>query len=63
VVFREPTIDVKIGTIEDLERNKFPSITVEATDFAGNTRTMQLYFRVKDENAKIKTLQKRHQQY
>ena len=63
VVFREPTPDVKITSTKDLKVNKFPSITVEATDFAGNQRIIQLYFRVKDENAKIKTLQRRHQQY
>lgn len=63
IVFREPTPDVKITSAKDLKVNKFPSITVEATDFSGNQRIIQLYFRVKDENAKIKTLQRRHQQY
>ena len=64
VVFREPTRDdVKIEKLEDLEYKKFPSITVEAKDFADNQRKIKLYFRVKDENAKIKTLQRKHQQY
>ena len=63
VVFREPTPEGEIKDIKELETKRFPSITVEATDFAGNTRKMKLYFRVKDENAKIKTLQRRHQQY
>ena len=63
VVFREPTQDVEIKTVDDLITYRFPSITVEASDYARNKRTIKLYFRVKDENAKIKTLQRRHQQY
>ena len=67
VVFREPTdanIETKDITSESvLIDKKFPSITVEAKDYAGLTRKVKLYFRVKDENAKIKTLQRRHQQY
>ena len=63
VVFREPTPDGEVRSVKELEENKFPSITVEASDFANNKRKIKLYFRVKDENAKIKTLQRKHQQY
>ena len=69
VVFREPTDNkATIDNEDDLINNKFPSITVEASDYADNDsgdnkRIIKLYFRVKDENAKIKTLQRKHQQY
>ena len=66
VVFREPTPDIdssKKITEEELIEKRLPSITVQATDYSGLTRTIKLYFKVRDENAQIKTLQRRHQQY
>ena len=66
VVFREPTENIETEELKsesDLKAHNFPSIEVEATDYSGLKRKMKLYFRVKDENAKIKTLQRRHQQY
>ncbi len=62
-VFREPTSQEPINDVSELDNKKFPSITVEAKDYADNTRKIKLYFRVTDENANVKTLQRRHQQY
>ena len=64
VVFREPTITgVPIASIQDLEKNKFPSIEVEATDYAGNTRKIKLFIVVTNEKAYIRTLQRKHTQH
>lgn len=63
IVFREPTKDIAINSVADLETHNFPSITVEAEDFAGLKRKIKLYFKVSDENANLRTLQRKHEQH
>ena len=64
LVFREPTKnDIEITSIEDLENNKFPSIEAKIEDYSGNTRTIKLYFRVLDEKAAIRTLERKHENH
>lgn len=63
VVFREPTDKVTINSEEDLINNKFPYVTIKACDHSGNERTIKLYFSVLDENASIRTLQRKHDQH
>ena len=45
-----------IKTVEDLEANGFPSITVFAEDFSGLTREVKLFFRVNDRKLNVKAL-------
>ena len=46
-------------TVEELDENNFPSITVKVKDFAENSRELKLYFRVNDNNIEIRTLDKK----
>ncbi len=63
VVFREPTAKVTINGEDDLINNKFPYITIKVRDHADNERTIKLYFSVLNENADIRTLQRKHDQH
>ena len=44
-------------TVEELETNAFPSITVVAEDFSGLKRSLTLFFRVNDRNFDINVLE------
>ena len=63
VVFREPTAQVTISSEDDLIANKFPYVTIKVYDYAENERTIKLYFSVLNENADIRTLQRKHDQH
>ena len=45
-----------IKSVEELEANGFPSVTVYAEDFAGLTRELKLFLRVNDKKLYLKTL-------
>ncbi len=63
IVFREPTKNVNLDQIKtesDLISLRLPSISVEAEDYAGNRRKIRLYFYVTDENANVRTIQRKH---
>lgn len=45
-------------TCKEIEKNKFPSITVKVEDFAGLARELKVFFRVNDKNVDIRTLEK-----
>jgi hypothetical protein len=45
-----------IKTVEELEANGFPSVTVYAEDFSGLTRELKLFLRVNDRKLHLKTL-------
>ncbi|MBR4330006.1 MAG: hypothetical protein IKP71_09145, partial [Candidatus Riflebacteria bacterium] len=45
-----------IKTVEELEANGFPSVTVFAEDYSGLTRELRLFLRVNDKNLHLKTL-------
>ncbi len=62
IVFREPTkCDPRsFKTESDLVTAKLPSITVEARDYSGLTRKIKLYLYITDENANVRTLQRKH---
>ena len=47
-----------LKTVEELEKNRFPSITVVAQDYSGLKRQLKLFFRVNDSNSDIKVLEK-----
>ena len=60
-VFREPTIkNPKISSESDLTSGRFPFVEVRAEDFVGNRRTIRLYFKISDENPKIKVIERKH---
>jgi hypothetical protein len=60
-VFREPTAkSAKISSETDLTNARFPFIEVRAEDFVGNKRIVRLYFRISDENPKIKVIERKH---
>ena len=46
-----------LKTVEELETNAFPSITVVAEDYAGLKRTLTLYFRVNNRSLDINVLE------
>ena len=45
-----------IKTVEELEANEFPSVTVYAEDFSGLTRELKLFLRVNDKKLNLKAL-------
>ena len=45
-----------IKTVEELEANGFPSVTVFAEDYSGLTRELRLFLRVNDKKLHLKTL-------
>ncbi len=45
-----------IKTVEELEANGFPSVTVYAEDYSGLTRELKLFLRVNDKKLHLKTL-------
>ena len=45
-----------IKTVEELEANGFPSVTVYAEDFSGLTRELKLFLRVNDKKLNLKAL-------
>ena len=46
-----------IKTLEELEANGFPSVTVFAEDFSGMTRELKFFFRVNDKKLHLKILE------
>ncbi len=63
IVFRDPSSKLFDGSsVPDLISlsNNNPSITVIAKDVAGNSRTLRLFFQIRDQKARIRTLEQRH---
>ena len=55
---KDPTASkYNLKTVEDLENNQFPSITVVAEDYAGLKRQLRLFFRVDDGSIDLKALE------
>ena len=46
-----------IKSVEELEANGFPSVTVYAEDFSGLTRELKLFLRVNDRKLHLKALE------
>lgn len=46
-----------LKTVEDLEKNGFPSISVVVKDYSGLDRRLKLFFRVNDSNSDVKVLE------
>ncbi|HOY65584.1 MAG TPA: hypothetical protein PLP29_01785 [Candidatus Ozemobacteraceae bacterium] len=64
VIFREPTPPLPPGggaTLGALQSGKYPWVEATATDYAGLTRTLRVYFTVTDEKTSIRTLEQKHQ--
>jgi len=61
VIFREPTPPLGGGVnLATLQSGKFPWVEATVRDYAGQTRSLKVFFTVSDEKARIRVLEQKH---
>ncbi|HOT27273.1 MAG TPA: hypothetical protein PLU72_03720 [Candidatus Ozemobacteraceae bacterium] len=61
VIFREPTPPLSGGAnLATLQSGKFPWVEATVRDYAGQTRTLKVFFTVTDEKTRIRVLEQKH---
>lgn len=61
VIFREPTPPLSGGAnLATLQSGKFPWVEATVRDYAGQTRSLKIFFTVTDEKTRIRVLEQKH---